>query len=174
MNGGCNLVTPRLSRRPAQQLRQLGAKFAAILVAGQQLDRCASAGLVLEIDVGERLPVGVPDDRAPPIELGVGDPRRDQGGGKRRSGKVLSGDRTSELPAALAEVSTVPLVFPMVALRLEPLPSFSSSFSSGPRWAAGPCWTPGPQHSIPLPLQQAPPSWRPVPQAETAFDATQS
>jgi hypothetical protein len=28
--------------------------------------------LLLEIDVGERLPVGVADDEAPPMQLGVG------------------------------------------------------------------------------------------------------
>jgi hypothetical protein len=45
----------------SQQLRQLGdvGGDAPGLVAGEQLRRCASARLVLEIDVGERLPVGV-------------------------------------------------------------------------------------------------------------------
>ena len=71
---GCNLVTPRLSRRPAQHLRQLGDVDgdASGLVAGQQLRRRAPTGLFLEIDVGERLLAAVADDEGPPIQLGVG------------------------------------------------------------------------------------------------------
>jgi hypothetical protein len=52
--------------RPAQQLRQLrhvGGE-AQRLVAGEQLGRRSPAGLILEIDVGERLLVRVPDDEA--------------------------------------------------------------------------------------------------------------
>jgi hypothetical protein len=57
---GCNLVTPRLSAGP-QQLRQLGdvGGDAPSLVAGEQLGGGAASRLILEIDVGERLPVGV-------------------------------------------------------------------------------------------------------------------
>jgi hypothetical protein len=42
------------------------------LVPGEEVRRRASSGLILEVDVGERLPVGVADDEAPPIQLGVG------------------------------------------------------------------------------------------------------
>jgi hypothetical protein len=42
------------------------------LVAGEQMSRRATARLVLEIDAGERLPVGVANDEAPPIQLWVG------------------------------------------------------------------------------------------------------
>jgi hypothetical protein len=42
-------------------------------VAGEQLGRRTSSRLLLlEIEVGQRLPVGVADDEAPPIQLGVG------------------------------------------------------------------------------------------------------
>jgi hypothetical protein len=42
------------------------------LVAGEEMRRRSSSGLVFEIDVGERLPVSLADDEAPPIQLGVG------------------------------------------------------------------------------------------------------
>ena len=50
----------------AQQLPQLGdvGGDAPGLVAGEEVCRRATAGLLLEIDVGERLPVGVADDEA--------------------------------------------------------------------------------------------------------------
>ena len=53
-------------RRRAQQLRQLGDVDgdAPGLVAGEEMRRRAPAPLLLEIDVGERLPVGVADDEA--------------------------------------------------------------------------------------------------------------
>jgi hypothetical protein len=41
-------------------------------VAGEQLGRRAASRLLFEIHVGERLPVGVADDEAPPMQLGVG------------------------------------------------------------------------------------------------------
>ena len=68
--GRPGFMDPRLP----QQLRQLGdvGGDAPGLVAGEQLGRCAAARLLLEIDVGERLPVGVADDEAPPMQLGVG------------------------------------------------------------------------------------------------------
>jgi hypothetical protein len=58
----------------ALQLRQLGdvGGDAPRLVLSEQLGRGASSRLLLEIDVGERLPVGVADDEAPPVQLGVG------------------------------------------------------------------------------------------------------
>jgi hypothetical protein len=48
------------------QLRQLGdvGGDAPGFVAGEEVRRCATAGLVLEIDVGERLPVVIADDDA--------------------------------------------------------------------------------------------------------------
>ena len=50
----------------AQQLRQLGDVHgdAPRFIAGEQLRGRAPTGLLLEIDVGERLPVGVADDEA--------------------------------------------------------------------------------------------------------------
>ncbi len=42
------------------------------LVIGEQFGRRASSGLVIEVDVGERLAVAVADDEALPIELRVG------------------------------------------------------------------------------------------------------
>ena len=50
-------------RRPAQQLRQLGdvGGDPPHLVAGEELGRRSPTGLLLAIDVGERLPVGVAD-----------------------------------------------------------------------------------------------------------------
>jgi hypothetical protein len=42
--------------------------------------------LLLEIDVGERLPIGIADDEASPIQLGVGlvdGPGRREAGGER-------------------------------------------------------------------------------------------
>jgi len=39
---------------------------------GAEVRRRAPSRLLLEIDVGERLPVGAPDDEAPLIQLGVG------------------------------------------------------------------------------------------------------
>jgi hypothetical protein len=59
------------------------------LVAGEQVRRRAASGLVLAIHVGERLPVGVADDEAPPIKLWIG-LLDDQGGGKWRSGMARS------------------------------------------------------------------------------------
>jgi hypothetical protein len=52
----------------AQQLRQLGDVGGAApgLVAGEELGRRSPSRLILEIDVGERLPVGVADDEAGP------------------------------------------------------------------------------------------------------------
>jgi hypothetical protein len=46
---------------PQQQLRQLGEvrRHPLRLVLGEKLRRRASSGLILEIDVGERLTVGV-------------------------------------------------------------------------------------------------------------------
>ena len=63
-------MDPRLPQ-PLRQLGDVGGD-APRLVAGEQLRRCAAARLLLEIDVGERLPVGVADDEAPPMQLGVG------------------------------------------------------------------------------------------------------
>jgi hypothetical protein len=42
------------------------------LVAGEEACRRESSGLILEIDLGERPPVGVADDETLPIQLGVG------------------------------------------------------------------------------------------------------
>ena len=42
------------------------------LVAGERMSSRATPRLIFEIDVVERLPVGVADDEAPPIQLGVG------------------------------------------------------------------------------------------------------
>jgi hypothetical protein len=59
---GCNLVTPRLSAGP-QRPRQLGD-----VGGGEELGRCSPSRLILEIDVGERLTVGV---RATKMRLGL-------------------------------------------------------------------------------------------------------
>jgi hypothetical protein len=79
--------------------------------------------LLLEIDVGERLPISIKDDKAPPIQLGVG-PRRRTRGGRKWRGRLGSGAPEPWL--------IVPSVFPMgwvLVLNLsEPLSS--SSFSS--------------------------------------------
>ena len=55
---GCNRVTPPLSAGPTPQLRQPGdaGGHAPGLVAGEQLGRRSPSRLVLEIEVGERLP----------------------------------------------------------------------------------------------------------------------
>ena len=95
----CNLVAPRLS---AAARAATPAAWGEVrrhppgLVAGQLLGRRSPTRLVLEIDVGERLPVGVPDDKAPPIQLGVG-PRRRTRGGRKWRGRLGSG-----APRALA------------------------------------------------------------------------
>jgi hypothetical protein len=59
----------------SHQPRQLGdvGGDAPRLVAGEQLGRCASPRLLLEVDVGERLPIGVADDKAGST-TGVGRP----------------------------------------------------------------------------------------------------
>jgi len=74
---GCNLVMPRFRRRPAQQLRQLGEvhRHAAGFVVGQALGRWAPTGLILEIEIAERLPGGVLHDEACIVML-FDDPRR--------------------------------------------------------------------------------------------------
>ena len=58
----------------SQQPRQLGdvGGDSPGLVIGEQFGRRASSGLVIEVDVGERLAVAVADDEALPIELRVG------------------------------------------------------------------------------------------------------
>src|SRR5690349_9765120 len=38
----------------------------------REVPRRAASRLILEVDVGERLPVGVADNETPPIQLGVG------------------------------------------------------------------------------------------------------
>ena len=50
----------------ALEFRQLGDidGYAPRLVAGQQVCRRAASRLILEIDVGERLPIGIADDEA--------------------------------------------------------------------------------------------------------------
>ena len=65
-----NLVTPRLTAATAQRLRQLGDVGCDPpgLVASEEVRRRAASRLLLEIDVGERLPVGVADDEASPIQ----------------------------------------------------------------------------------------------------------
>ena len=73
------------------------------LVAGEQIGRRAPSRLVLEIDVGERLPVGVADDEA---GVGfVGGP----GGGKRRakasSGCPLEAAQRQNAPPATPEAA---------------------------------------------------------------------
>ena len=70
-----------LGRRDEQvrQLRDIGGD-APGLVAGEQMCRRAPSRLLLEIDVGERLPVAVADDEA---GVGVLDgPRRRESGGR--------------------------------------------------------------------------------------------
>jgi hypothetical protein len=64
-------------RRPAQQLRQLGEvrRHATRLVLGQQVRRRTSSGLVLEVEVAERLSVLVAEDEARIVVL-LDDPRR--------------------------------------------------------------------------------------------------
>ena len=53
------------------------------LVAGEEACRREVSGLILEIDLGERPPVGAADDETLPIQLGVGGVDG-PGGGKRR------------------------------------------------------------------------------------------
>ena len=69
----CSTATARAARGPLravvlppQQLRQRGdvGGDPSRFVAGEQLGCRASAGLLLEIDVGKRLPTGVADDEA--------------------------------------------------------------------------------------------------------------
>jgi hypothetical protein len=59
-------VKRALRLSPPQQLWQLGEvrRHPPGLVAGEEVRRRATAGLVLEVDVGERLPVGIADDEA--------------------------------------------------------------------------------------------------------------
>jgi hypothetical protein len=65
-----------------QQLRQLGDVYgdAPRLVAGEQVCRRTPSRLLLEIDVGERLPVVIADDE---VQASVSSAV--QGGGKRRA-----------------------------------------------------------------------------------------
>ena len=60
--------------------------------------RRAPSGLILEIDVGERVPVGVADDEAPPIQLGVGlvdGPGRREAAGRHVLGSTPPLNRTT-------------------------------------------------------------------------------
>ena len=76
-------ISSRLAfrRPPAQQVRQLGdvGGDASCFIAGEQLARRPSPWLVLAIDEGERLLVGVAHDEARSGFL------EDHGGGKRRA-----------------------------------------------------------------------------------------
>src|SRR6185437_5817922 len=89
--GGMALLTAGAPRSRvawwSQQLRQLGDVDGDTprLFAGHQVRRRAPAGLVLEIDVGERVALSVPDDVAVLTELHVG-VIDGPGGGKRRTG----------------------------------------------------------------------------------------
>jgi hypothetical protein len=78
-----------------QQLRQLGdvGGDAPGLVAGEEVRRRATPRLLLEIDVGERLPVGVADDEA---RVGFLD-----GPGRRapRQGGLFAWDKDDSLKA---------------------------------------------------------------------------
>ena len=69
------------SSAQAEQLRQLGEvrRREAGLVPGEQLGRRASTGLVLKIEITERLPVRVADDETLRVLVDH------QGGGKRRA-----------------------------------------------------------------------------------------
>ena len=68
--GGGTVESTLLFHRcpPAEQVGQLRhvGGYAPCLVAGEQLGRRAA------IDIGERLPISIADDEAPPIQLGVG------------------------------------------------------------------------------------------------------
>jgi hypothetical protein len=77
------------------------------LVAGHQMRRGAPAGLILEIDVGERVAVGVAGDVALPIQLWVSS-STDQDGGKRRgdtSAQATFNPRKRSCSTALARAS---------------------------------------------------------------------
>ena len=82
----------------SQQLGQLGAVGgdAPRLVAGEQVRRRATSRLLLEIDVGQRLTVGVADDEAPPIPA-WGRPRRPT----RSAGKKAVENRLREKSVTL-------------------------------------------------------------------------
>ena len=109
----------------ALEFRQLGdvGGDAPGLVGGEQLGRRAASRLLLAIDVSERLPISIKDDKAPPIQLGSG----------LVDGPGAAGSGGAVWAAALHEPwLIVPSVFPMgwvLVLNLsEPLSS--SSFSS--------------------------------------------
>ncbi len=57
--------------RLAQHLRQLGEvrRHSSRLVASEQLGRRSPAGLILEVEIGERLPGTVADDEAGVVRL---------------------------------------------------------------------------------------------------------
>jgi hypothetical protein len=63
VEGEAGTIVP-LHLRPAQQLRELGdaGGDAPGLVAREEVRRRAASRLILEVDVGERLPVAVADD----------------------------------------------------------------------------------------------------------------
>jgi hypothetical protein len=84
----------------AQQPRQLGdvGGDPPRFVTRHQVRRRAPAGFVLEIDVGQRVPVGVADDEAVLAELGIGvvdRPRRREAAGLGQ--EVARADRRSHL-----------------------------------------------------------------------------
>jgi hypothetical protein len=74
-------------RRPAQQLRQLGEvdRHPPGLVLGEQISRRASARLFLEIEIAERLSVGVLHDEARIVML-LDHPRRRETAGLEVAG----------------------------------------------------------------------------------------
>ena len=71
--------TPSIVFLFLQQVRQLGEvrRHAPHLVAGQQLGRRAATGLLLEIEISERLTVLVADDEARVVVLLDGPRRRE-------------------------------------------------------------------------------------------------
>jgi hypothetical protein len=80
--------------RPLQRLGDVGGN-APRLVAGEDVRRRASSGLILEIGVDERLPVGVADDLA-----GVGlldRPWRRKAAGRHQRLRLLLSGRAGEV-----------------------------------------------------------------------------
>jgi hypothetical protein len=82
---------------PLKQLRQLGEvrRHAAGLVLGEQLRRRATPQFLLEIEIPERLPGGVPHDEARIVVLLDRPRRREAAGGGRQIRAMISAERTS-------------------------------------------------------------------------------
>ena len=113
------------ARAAAPAVRHIGGD-APRLVAGEQLRRCATSRLPPEIDVGERLPVGVADDEAGVRFAGSGAVLAAQRGDQRSWGYrnhddgVLSTTNRADL--TFAEATQTRLAARRQALGARPLP----------------------------------------------------